>query len=174
MAHHQVPVDPPVCFSGKCRLRIGRSDAGPPVLGQKVLAHAREHRLHHSRIEHRVSAHRRAHLAEAPGQKLERGVERPRFQEAIETAAHRIAFRDQPGAGAPAGGRHVQVNGPGGREKFRQHVGRHDPSVQQARQPRPDAPFAELRKGERDVVIVSGRRAADAQGAIERLVDQPR
>ena len=57
---------------------------------------------------------------------------------------HRLTDRNQRNAGAPAGGRHVQVNGPGGDEILRQDVWRHDPPIQQAGQPYTNAPFAEL------------------------------
>jgi hypothetical protein len=51
---------------------------------------------------------------------------------------------------------------------------RHQPPVEQGRQPRPRAAVAELREDQRDVLVRGGDAPADAQRAVERLVDEPR
>ena len=55
-----------------------------------------------------------------------------------------------------------------------EHLGRHDPSAQQRRQPAPDATLTQLGKRQRHVAIVPGDGAARPKGAIERFVDQAR
>ncbi len=55
-----------------------------------------------------------------------------------------------------------------------QRLRRHEASIEQRRDAAPQSPFPELRKDQRDIIIVAGDGAADAQRPIERFADQPR
>ena len=48
------------------------------------------------------------------------------------------------------------------------------PPIEQRRNARPQAPFAELREHQRHIVVFPRQGAADAERLIERLADQPR
>jgi len=49
---------------------------------------------------------------------------------------------------------------------------RHQPAIEQRRQPGPQAPLAELREHQRHVLVGSGETSADAQRLVQRFADQ--
>ena len=94
-------------------------------------------------------------------------------EEGVETAAHRREHVAQRGGAAFGHGRHRPV-GRALREIAPQDRGRHQAPVEQRRQARLRAAIAQLREHERHVLVLARHRAAGAQRAVERLVDEPR
>ena len=113
--------------------------------------------------------------SQVPREQLERRLERTGLDETGRVRPRMDVEQSQTAhplhAGSP---RRTSASAAAARQIALQHVGRHQPSFEQRRQRSTRAPFPELRKHQRHVLVVARRRAADAQRAVERLVHEPR
>ncbi len=143
------------------------------VLGQEVLAHPSKRLLNRGRIDVSVRRERSLELPKLAQQQAERRVKRTRLEEAIETAAHRLEYREQRSGSAPRGIADREITRPG-RQIPAENAGRHDPAIEQAGQPLARTAIAKLCEHERDVFVLPGDAPARTQRPIERLVNEPR
>ena len=124
----------------RVRVPVGLRDGRPPRQPAKVVGQHRELRV----------------------------AARTVVQKPVDAVRHAGKHFAKPHRGRFARGRRRQVARPFLQEPAKR-VRRHEPAVQQRRQPAAQAPFAELREHEGDILVVFRDGAADAQRLIERL-----
>jgi len=103
----------------------------------------------------------------------ERRMQRTGLEKAIEASPHRLEQRKQrlrtPARGVADG----EVARTGGEVSTEDARG-HDPAIEQGRETSPRPPITKLCEHERNMLVLSRDAPADAQRAVERLVDESR